>query len=1507
MKDKKKILNIYPVTAMQEGMIYHIIKDNKSGVYVEQTVLQIEGLVNASWVEESFNKIIEKHDIFRMAFVYNKMDKPKQVLLRERKISVDYHDFSDLNEKDKSAAIDHFLEKDKKTGFDIEKETLIRINLIKKDSNHIELIMTFSHLIMDGWCISLLLKDFVYYYEKMTQGKSIDDSSEYSYVEYIKWLNNQDKESSLEEWKRYLSGFEESTSLKGKTPVNNEQYDYTARNVRIDKKTRELIDNYSRRNGITTCAFFQTVWGILLQKYNNTNESVFGTVVSGRSAGVANIEQMMGMFINTLPFRVSTEDKQTFSELAKKSQDLFNDVRQFEYTPLADIQSVTEGKGNLITSLFVFENYPMNELLNSLQSNNTLGFTINDVYSIEQTNYDFNITINPHKGYEIEFKYNGNVFNEDDIDIICDIFQRLIKEVLSDKKMEDYNLISENMEERIALSLNHKDSHYPKEKCISQIFEEVAVKYPERVAVEFKEEFITYRELDEKSSRMALKLREMGVKNNDIVAVLVEPSIDIAISILAVVKAGGAYMPIDTFYPIQRQRYMLEDSRAQYLISRNAYMEDLSWNNNTLLLEELNNIEKIAPVNINCINNLDDRAYIIYTSGSTGNPKGTVITHQNVIRLLFNDKFQFDFSERDIWTNVHSFCFDVSVWEFYGALLYGGKLIILEREEKISPEKISNIIKDKHVTVLNHTPIAFYGIMDICEKKGYKNLSLRYVIFSGDVLTPVKLKNWKKSNPNCHLINMYGTTETTVHITFKELNEQDLETNLCNIGRPLPTLSVSIRDKNHCSLPMNLPGEICIEGDGLAEGYLFRDELTNKKFITDLNGNRVYCSGDLGRILSNGDLEYLGRMDEQIKIRGFRIEPGEIEERLRELDEIKDAYVLAKKEENAKTLCAYIIFKQKLSLIELRERLSEILPYYMIPSYFVEINEVPYTNNRKLDRKKLLTMENYMTSSNNQMKASSKNEEIMIDIWKSILKFEKIGRNDNFFECGGDSIKAIQVVSRLRRFKKSLEIKYVMQYPMLEDMCRYIKEDIASDEKVSGECKLSPIQKKYINNNDSLNHFNQALILKLNQTITDEVITQMFTKLVEHHDTLRLRVTNENGTFIQKYIDLDEECFMYRSFTLDESLDEDDFIGKMEELQTIYHKKIDLSNQIMAVIHFKKGNENYISIIIHHMYVDGISWRILVDDLNIIFQQIVNNEDIELPTKTTSYKKWVEKLIDYTNSIKCIQDINYWNEITKNQIENDRYDNCERDMVKLKGYLSYKETEELLKTICYKYNTGMDVLLLSSLGSTLHKIRGEKEFLVDIESHGRQDMFEGLDISRTMGWFAYTYPVLLNITENNNWSKVIREVKEALNRVPKKGFDYLLLRELSNEEDICFRDFVPKYSFNYMGEMDNENGSDIEITNLPVGVAVGEKNVTKYQFEIDSFVREGCLEISIRFNKNNFSVEEVQPVIDTYLDEIREIITSGAEKSRILSPSDMSYDDMTINEFDELLKDIILE
>ncbi|OKP83967.1 hypothetical protein A3844_21065 [Paenibacillus helianthi] len=1043
---KDNIKDVYHLSSMQEGMLFHSLYQ-KNEAYHEQIRFSVKGSFDVLILEKCFNLLIERHEVLRTIFSYKNTKNPLQIVLKKQKnLHIKYKNISHELENVRINMISDYIKEDKKNSFRLTKDVPMRVAVFEMGEEQFEVIWSFHHIVIDGWSLGILFGELLQIYESLNKGTRLQLETAQPYSRFIQWLEKQDKAKGSDYWQNYLKTIDVVTTLPGyKKTVGQERYEQEELCFALGEEQTRILQQLANKYQVTLNTMMQTIWGIVLQKYNRTNEVVFGAVVSGRPAVIPGIEKMVGLFINTIPVRISNSPTQQFTEVLKAVQYAASESDAYSSYPLYEIQNQCTLKQDLINHIMVFENYPMDDRLKDMGQTAGVGLELSNFNTFEQTNYDFNVILIPEKELAIKFSYNLNAFEPGSVERMKGHLQHVIKQIIANPNatIDEIEMVTAEEKEQLVYLFNQTKAGYPSHQTIHQLFEEQVQKTPENIAVAAEGRQLTYRQLNERSNQLARALRSHGVKPDVIVALMLDRSIEMIISILAVLKAGGTYLPIDPDYPAERVEYILEDSKASFLITTGEYVAATTFSGVTFnLSEELDVISEEEITNLEGINSPQDAAYIIYTSGTTGLPKGVIIEHRNVIRLVLNDEMEFDFNANDVWTMFHSYCFDVSVWEMYGALLYGGKLVIVPKFIAQSPEALTDLLLQEEVTVLNQTPTAFYALMQEGSNFIGNDLALRYIIFAGEALSPKKIYKVKIAYPHTKLINMYGITEVTVHTTYREVTMEDIESEKSNIGHPIPTTTMYILDEQQKLVPVGVIGELFVGGKGIARGYLNREELTRNRFIANpfKPEEKMYRSGDLARWLPDGTLEYMGRMDHQVKIRGYRIECGEIEAQLLKHDSVNEAVVMAREsDDGSKYLCAYLVSETTIDVTELRRHLEKLVPSYMVPAYFIDVVRIPLTSNGKVDRKALpLPKEGWMRG-NEYVAPQGALEEQLAEIWKKVLGIEQVGRTDDFFELGGHSIKAVQLELELEKNGFQVEEIIVYSYRTIKEMAFHFK------------------------------------------------------------------------------------------------------------------------------------------------------------------------------------------------------------------------------------------------------------------------------------------------------------------------------------------------------------------------------------------------------------------------------------------------------------------------------------
>ncbi|MCK5056620.1 MAG: amino acid adenylation domain-containing protein, partial [Candidatus Aminicenantes bacterium] len=1125
MESYPDVEDIYTLTPMQEGMLFHALVDDSSFSYFEQTSYRLQGELDIDLVEKSLNELVNRHHVLRTAFIHKDIETPVQVVLKNRRVGFYYEDISGREKKENF--VREFKAKDKERSFDLSKDVLIRVAILRLDESEYEFIWSFYHILMDGWCVGILNSEFFEIYTGYVENREYRLPEIKPYRTYIQWLEKQDKEASAAYWANYLDSFEEQTGIPGAAPINKKENQSEYKNKKasfpLTKEKTDRLNKLAAGRSVTLNILTRTLWGILLGRYNGKRDVVFGSVVSGRPFELDGVEAMVGLFINTIPVRIRFEEKMKFHELLQRVQEEALASESYHYYPLAKIQSSSALKQNLIDHLFIFENYPVAEQIagyggkGNKSSVSLLEITGVDVF--EQTNYDFNILLSESDRFSITFQYNENVYAGDYAERLAGHFLVAIDQVIENEELEidDITFLSPEEKNRLLYEFNDTAAEYPADKTIHELFEEQVARVPARIAAVYLSEQITYRELDEQSGRLAYRLTEKGVAADMILGLMIQRSIKMITGILGILKAGGAYLPIDPYYPEERKQFILADSDARMLITNcglfrksGVRIAKLEKNSKDRNLKDRNKIPESPDLNFGnssfefdsdfgCRSSDSNHlylssttmeggtgfrssvsgllAYIIYTSGSTGKPKGVSVKHRSVVNILSSLQRAYPLLETDTYLLKTSYVFDVSVAEIFGWFLGGGRLAILEQGMEKDPQRILDTTAAEYVTHINFVPAMFSAFVEILNPQNINQLSnLRYIFLAGEALLPELVKRFRALDTRITLENIYGPTEGTIFASRYSLSDWNGEGSV-PIGKPLQNIRLYILDKDNNLQPIGIPGELHISGDGLAAGYLNNPELNVEKFCRDFRNygadknhykqkflrgpgavfsksapgrRRLYKTGDLARWLSDGNIEFLGRIDHQVKIRGFRVELGEIESRLRTHPGIKETVVIAREDKGRQYLCAYITVnaakqgkENVLAVPELKEYLEGKLPVYMIPACFVKIDRIPLNTNGKIDRKKLpQPLESDFHSGGTYKAPDSDIQKVVAEIWKEILSREKVGIQDNFFDLGGNSLDFAKVGNKLKeKLNREVPVVALYTYPTIAALERYLTGD----------------------------------------------------------------------------------------------------------------------------------------------------------------------------------------------------------------------------------------------------------------------------------------------------------------------------------------------------------------------------------------------------------------------------------------------------------------------------------
>jgi amino acid adenylation domain-containing protein/non-ribosomal peptide synthase protein (TIGR01720 family) len=1489
----------YPLSPMQEGFYYHWL--SSPDAYFEQMSYGLKGSLDMQKIGQAYEALVARHAMLRTCFRADFGGRMLQVVQRE--VPSTFRCI-DLSGKD-NISIDTYKDEDRAKGFDLGSGSQMQLTVLVLGNGLYEFVWSHNHILMDGWCVGMLINEFYEIYHALVQGRAPKLGKVYPYSAYVKWLSSVNREGSFRYWNDYLAGYDTVSPLPH-TKVREEGA-FLDRELKftLDATLRQSMKALCEELGITENTFIQTIWGILLGRYNNTADVVFGTVVSGRPPEIEGVEQMIGLFINTIPVRIRVDAEKTVREILKEVQQLAIEGMGHHYTQLAEIQAQSQLGRELIDHLLIFENYPVQQMVEDgmAAQEGAEELTLLSSSSSEYSNYDFTLVVVPGGQINFLFHYNGRVYDESSMERLRQHFSTLLQSVLEQpaQVVGKTEYLEDAEKNQLLADFDNTPVSYPRDKTIVSLFEEQAALTPNHIAVAFEDRELTYSQLNEQANQLAHYLRSnYDIHPDELVAVQLERSEKMIIALLAVLKSGGAYVPIDPAYPQERIDYMISDSGCKLVINE-ALLQSFSKE------QERYSKENLSPVNL-----LPSHlAYVIYTSGTTGRPKGSLIEHRNVVRLFKTEKPLFHFGEKDVWTVFHSFCFDFSVWEMYGALLFGGKTVVVSKAVAQDTAAYRQLLLQHKVTVLNQTPSAFYNLIREELESAASGLQLRYIIFGGEALSPGRLKEWKERYPATMLVNMYGITETTVHVTYKEITQKEIKESISNIGVPIPTLSCYVLDKSGQLLPAGVWGELYVGGEGVCRGYLNKPELTAQRFLSNpfKPGERLYRSGDRVRLLENGELEYGGRIDEQVKIRGYRIELGEIENVLRGMEGVTSAVVLAKDGSSGKELVAYIVAKQELNIFGLRSWAGRSLPDYMIPTHYIQLEALPLTANGKLDRKALPDPDSAGLGSGVEYVAPrTKAEQCLVAVYEEVLKREPIGIREDFFALGGDSIKSIQIVARMKQRGYIIAIRDILLHPIIEELALCVQFVTREAEQgiVTGEISLSPVQHWFFNGNPSApHHYNQSVLLFSEKPLAEEGIRAVFDKLVLHHDALRMVFRQTPAGWVQENKGREQgyafEVLAYNESTFAEHCDRIQSAINLEE------------GPLFKVTLFRDTNGDRLLLVAHHLIIDGVSWRILFEDISSLYQQHTAGVALALPAKTDPFKYWQEKQTEYASSEKLLKEDAYWSSIGSLSVkplpQDSEGNNTLQESAALSNLFTESVTERLLTKTHHAYRTEVNDVLLTALGLALEEVFGLDKVLIGMEGHGREDIGADVDVSRTVGWFTTIYPVALDMSHKNDIIRQLIEVKETLHRVPNKGIGYGVLRYLAKKD----YKITPQVSFNYLGDFGSGISTDggEQLFTFPGGYQGREvpADMQKaFLLDVSGMVVNAQLRLTIGYSKEQYESATIRRLLDCCSGHLENLADKlAAEEETHLTPVDLTYKDLHIDKVRELDKMFQLE
>ncbi|MFD4442167.1 amino acid adenylation domain-containing protein [Nocardia sp. NPDC058519] len=1212
------IEDILPLSPLQQGLLFHATWDEHDpatiDVYVAQLVLDLEGPFDQDRMRAAMAALVARHAVLRAAIVRD-FDEPMQVVLRTVEVPWTHVDLSDHPEAETEAR--RLVERDRRTRFDLEQPPLLRLLVIRLGDRSHRLVLANHHIISDGWSTPLLMRDLFTLYA--TAGTAGNGTAPRPYRDYLAWLRQRDSAASTAAWTAALDGIREPTLLAPQVRGTSASLpDKVGRAV--EPELVAGLNRLGQRLGVTVNTVLQSAWGVLAGRLTGRDDVVFGATVSGRPADLPGVESMIGLFINTVPVRVRLPAGERLADLLTRMQAEQVALLDHHHVGLADIQqAIGTGVGEMFDSLVVFESFPFDaDAITRVQRD--AGLRCSAVDRPIATHYPLTLMAVPAPGaLELTLQYRPDAFDDVAAGTLLDRLVATLAEIVAHPDAPVAAIDPFTVAERAAfLRAGHGDPVAVPAATLPELFLARARRAPDTVAVVSGPVALTYAELDARAQRLAGKLIRAGIGPEDRVAILLGRSADLVVAILGVLQSGAAYVPIDPDYPADRIRFVLGDATPAAVITgdNQAVPGDLGLRCFAVDDEPesggapLDRHEPIARPHP------DHPAHVIYTSGSSGTPKGVVVSHHSVVALFAAARPLLDLGPDDVWTLFHSAAFDFSVWELWGPLLHGGRLIVVPREVTRSPGDFLDLLAEHQVTVLNQTPSAFDELARADAERTGAPLALRLIVFGGEALEPTRLAEWYRRHADDapRLVNMYGITETTVHVTHLTLGAAHTVSAASAVGRGLPGLDVSVLDPALRPVPVGVDGEIYVGGTQLARGYLGRPGLTATRFVADpfgAPGQRRYRSGDLARRSADGQLDYIGRADDQVKIRGFRIEPGEITSALATHPDVAQCAVVARDDRPGSTyLVAYVVGSSP-DPVALRSHLRDRLPEYMIPTAFVEVDRLPLTANGKLDRRALPAPD--FGDGTGSRPPVTDTERVLAALFAEVLGHDpsRIGADDSFFALGGHSLLATRLVSRVRtRLGREISARSIFDQPTVAGLAATIEHTATgtrpSPRPQAGHARipLSFAQQRlwflYCFEGPTP-HYNIPFALRITGPLDVAALREALADVLARHDSLRTVIGADAEGPRQRILDA-AECrpeLEVRDIAADRwDIELSEAAGHSFELD----RHLPIRFRLWHCENEDAEDEHVLSVVLHHIAGDGWSTGVLLDDIGTAYR-----------------------------------------------------------------------------------------------------------------------------------------------------------------------------------------------------------------------------------------------------------------------------------------------------------------
>ena len=1508
-----------PLSYSQQRMWFLWQMEPDSPAYNVGGMARLRGVLDVGRFEAALQALIMRHETLRTTFP--SIDGvARQKVAKQTGLRMDWQDFSALSEADRQLRLQQLADHEAHTPFNLETGPLLRACLVKAFDQEHYLVLTLHHIVTEGWAMDIFARELSALYEAFIDERDSPLAPlPVQYLDYSvwqrQWLEAGERQRQLDYWIAQLGYEHPLLELPGdrpRPPVQSHQGELYRFDLSDELAARVRAFNAER--GLTLFMTMTATLAVLLYRYSGHTDRRIGAPVANRIRPES--EGLIGAFLNTQVLRCQLTGQMNVAELFKQVRHTVIEGQSHQDLPFDHlVEALQPPRSAAYNPLFqVMCNVQRWEFQQSRQlAGMTVEYLANDARA---TKFDLNLEVTDldHR-LGCCLTYSTDLFDEPRIARMAEHWRNLLEALIANpqQRLSELPLLSAVEQRALQDSLGVEAGEHRLDQCIHQLFSQQASKRADAPALTFAGATLTYRELDARANRLAWMLRERGVGPQVRVGLALPRSLEMVVGLLAILKAGGAYVPLDPEYPLDRLHYMIEDSGIGLLLSDAAMFEALGELPATVacwcLEDDLPVLANYPADELPFISLPQHQAYLIYTSGSTGKPKGVVVSHGEIAMHCQAVIERFGMRADDCELHFYSINFDAATERLLVPLLSGAQ-VVLRAQGQWDAEEICALIRAHRINILGFTP-SYGSQLAQWLATQQQTLPVRMCITGGEALTGEHLQRIRAAFQPEVFFNAYGPTETVV-MPLASLAPQQLEEGAASvpIGRIIGARVAYILDADLALVPQGATGELYVGGAGLAQGYHERPGMTAERFVADpfaADGGRLYRTGDLVRQRADGLVEYLGRIDHQVKIRGFRIELGEIETRLLEHPAVREAVVLALDSPSGKQLVAYLVSDADHGSLRdsIKAHLKAQLPDYMVPAHLIVLDSMPLTANGKLDRRALPQPD---PEANRQQYVAPRNEleHTLAAIWCAVLNVQQVGLDDNFFELGGDSILSIQVVSRARQAGIHFSPRDLFQHQTVQTLAGVAtrtEQVIAEQGVLTGSSGLTPIQHWFFDTDiPNRQHWNQALLLKPLQLLDPHRLEQALLAVLEHHDALRLSFTPRDAQWHAEHLAVPRGGVLMQAQVRD--------MHDCTALFTDTQRSLDLAHGplLRALLVDGPQGQQRLLIAIHHLVVDGVSWRVLLEDLQTVYRQLSDGQSVSLPAKTSALRDWAARLQAYASSESLREELSVWqDQLAGPQVSlpvdrpHGALRNRDADTVSVR--LDAEHTRQLLQQAPSAYRTQVNDLLLTALARVLCRWSGHDSALIQLEGHGREALFDDIDLTRSVGWFTSAYP--LRLTPQAGQGDSIKAIKEQLRGVPHKGLGYGVLRYLADDLGRQTMAALPsaEITFNYLGQFDQSFGADALFHPLDesAGLAHDPDAPLPNALSVDSQVYGGELVLRWTFSRERHDQQTIRELADAYLAELHSLIAHCLkDDAGGLTPSDFPLAHLTQSQLDSL-------